>query len=160
MMEKKLIKVNLDQVIPYENNPRKNTKAVGVVADSIAQTGYNNPIIVDENMVILAGHTRLQSLKKLGIKVEEVLQVTGLSEEQKRKYRLLDNKTSEYASWDYVALMEEMDGLDWNGLELDWGLNGKDDAGAEFTNTEYGEEEFGDEEFEYECPECGFRFNA
>ena len=53
-----------------------------------------------------------------------------------------------------------MQGLDWDGLELDWGLDGRDDSDAEFENTEYEEEEFGDEEFEYECPECGFRFNA
>ena len=159
-MEKKLIKMKLSDIIPYENNPRKNDKAVGVVAESIEQTGYNNPIVVDEKNVILAGHTRLKSLKKLGVKEIDVLQVTGLDEEQKRKYRLLDNKVGEYASWDYVALMDEMDGLDWNGLDLDWGLDGKDDSDAEFDNTEYDEEDFGDEEFEYECPECGFRFNA
>lgn len=159
-MEKKLIKVSLDEIIPYENNPRKNDKAVGAVSESIRQTGYNNPIVVDENMVILAGHTRVKSLKKLGTKEVEVFQVTGLDEETKRKYRLLDNKVGEYASWDYVALSEEMQGLDWDGLELDWGLDGRDDSDAEFENTEYEEEEFGDEEFEYECPECGFRFNA
>lgn len=159
-MEKKLIKVSLNEIVPYENNPRKNDKAVGAVSESIRQTGYNNPIVVDENMVILAGHTRVKSLKKLGIKEVEVFQVTGLDEETKRKYRLLDNKVGEYASWDYVALSEEMQGLDWDGLELDWGLDGRDDSDAEFENTEYEEEEFGDEEFEYECPECGFRFNA
>lgn len=159
-MEKKLVVMKLSELIPYENNPRKNDKAVGVVAESISQVGYNNPIIVDENKVILAGHTRMKSLKKLGKKEAEVLQVFGLTEEQKKKYRLLDNKTSEFASWDYVALMEEMQGLDWKGLDLDWGLESKDDAEAEFDNTEYGEEDFGDEDFEYECPECGFRFNA
>ena len=159
-MEKKLIKINVADLIPYENNPRKNTKSVGAVAESIRQTGYNNPIIIDENNVILAGHTRLQSLQKLKMEEVEVLQITGLDEETKRKYRLLDNKTGEYASWDYVALMEEMEGLDWQGLELDWGLESKDDFEAEFDNTEYGEEDFGNDEFEYECPECGFRFNA
>ena len=159
-MEKKLINVMVSELIPYENNPRKNDKAVGAVSESIRQTGYNNPIIVDENMVILCGHTRQKALKKNGIKEVQVLQVFGLTEEQKKKYRLLDNKTSEYASWDYVALVEEMEGLDWEGLDLDWGLDGKDDNDAEFGNTEYGEEDYGDEEFEYECPECGFRFNA
>lgn len=159
-MERKLISVNVSDLIPYENNPRKNEKAVGAVSESIRQTGYNNPIVVDENMVILAGHTRVRSLKKLGTKEIQVLQVFGLTEDQKKKYRLLDNKTNEFASWDYVALMEEMEGLDWEGLELDWGLEGKDDTEAEFGNTEYGEEDFGDDEFEYECPECGFRFNA
>lgn len=155
-MEKKLISVRVSEIVPYENNPRKNDKAVGVVTESIEQTGYNNPIIVDENNVILAGHTRLKSLKKLGIREIEVLQVTGLDEEQKRKYRLLDNKVGEYASWDYVALMEEMNGIDWNGLELDWGLNNSIDD--EEPDTEEAEEQ--EEEFEYECPECGYRFNA
>lgn len=159
-MEKRLIKVKVKDIIPYENNPRKNDKAVGAVAESIEQVGYDNPIIVDENMVILAGHTRQKALIKNGISEVEVMQVTGLDDEKKKKYRLLDNKVGEYASWDYVALIEELNGLDWQGLDLNWGVEGKDDTDAEFSNNEYGEEEFGDEEFEYECPECGFRFNA
>ena len=154
-MEKKLIKVSLDEIIPYENNPRKNTKAVGIVAESIRQTEYNNPIVVDEDMVILAGHTRQLALRKNGIKEVQVLQVTGLTEEQKKKYRLLDNKTGEFASWDYVALMEEIQGLDWEGLELDWGLD-KQVEEEEEEPDDYEEEE----KFKYECPECGFRFNA
>ena len=159
-MEKKLIKVKLEQLIPYENNPRLNSGAVGAVAESIRQTGFNNPVVADEDFNVLAGHTRILAAKKLGMKEIEVLQVTGLTEEQKRKYRLLDNKSGEYSQWDYVALLDEMEGLDWEGLDLDWGLDGKDDAEAEFDNTEYGEGDFGDEEFEYECPECGFRFNV
>lgn len=159
-MEKRLIKVKVKDLIPYENNPRKNDKAVGAVAESIEQVGYDNPIIVDENMVILAGHTRRKALIKNGKDEIEVMQVIGLDDEKKKKYRLLDNKVGEYASWDYVALTGELDGLDWQGLDLNWGVEGKDDTDAEFSNNEYGEEEFGDEEFEYECPECGFRFNA
>ena len=155
-MEKKLITVSLDEIIPYENNPRKNTKAVGVVAESIRQTEYNNPIIVDEDMVILAGHTRQLALRKNVIKEVQVLQVTGLTEEQKKKYRLLDNKTGEFASWDYVTLMEEIQGLDWEGLELDWGLEMETKIPDEEEPDNYEEEE----EFKYECPECGFRFNA
>lgn len=155
-MEKKLIKVNIKDIIPYENNPRKNEKAVGVVSQSIEQVGYNNPIIVDEDMVILAGHTRRLSLIKNGAKEMEVLQVTGLTDEQKRKYRLLDNKTGEYASWDYVALMDELQGLDWNGLELDWGIGGEEPE----EEPEVPGDEDEEEDFDYECPECGFRFKA
>jgi len=155
-VKKELIKVNIRDVIPYENNPRKNEKAVDAVAESIEQVGYNNPIIVDEDMIILAGHTRRLSLIKNGVKEVEVLQVTGLTDEQKKKYRLLDNKTGEYASWDYVALMEEMQGLEWGNLELDWGL----DSGEEQEEAEEPEEEEAEEEFEYECPECGYKFNA
>lgn len=153
-MEKMLAKMKLADLIPYENNPRKNDKAVNAVAESISQVGYNNPIIVDENNVILAGHTRLKGLMKRNIKEAEVLIIFGLTEEQKRKYRLLDNKTGEYSSWDYVALAEELDGLDWEGLELDWGM--EKEIKEEKPEKEPKEEE---EEFEYECPECGYRFN-
>ena len=155
-MEKKLITVKIEEIIPYKNNPRKNDKAVMAVSESIRQTGYNNPIIIDENMVILAGHTRLKSLKKLGKTEENVLQIIGLSEEQKKKYRLLDNKAGEYASWDYVALVEELADINWEGLEIDWGLD-KIGEREEETDNEPTQEE---EDFEYECPECGFRFNA
>lgn len=158
-MERKLIVMKLSEIIPYENNPRKNDKAVGAVSESIRQTGYNNPIVVDENKVILAGHTRLKSLQKLGKTEDQVLMVSGLTEEQKKKYRLLDNKTGEFSSWDYVELAYEIEGLDWEGLDLDWGLEGKDDTGTSFENTEYDGDDFADEEFKYECPECGFRFN-
>ena len=153
-MEKKLITMKISDIIPYENNPRKNAKAVNVVADSIEQTGYNNPIVVDENNVILAGHTRLLSLKKLNKKEVEVLQIIGMDEEKKRKYRLLDNKVGEYSSWDYVALMDELDGLDWNGLELDWGIQ------TEENFPEMDELESFDEEIEtkHKCPECGYEW--
>lgn len=153
-MEKKLLTMKLSDIIPYENNPRKNAKAVDVVAESIEQTGYNNPIVVDEDNIILAGHTRLMSLKKLNKKEVEVLKVSGLTDEQKRKYRLLDNKVGEYATWDYVALMDELDGLDWNGLELDWGIQSEENF------PDMDEFESFDEELEtkYKCPECGYEW--
>lgn len=155
-MEKRLVKMSVGDIVPYKNNPRKNSAAVEVVAESIRQTEYNNPIIVDEDNVILAGHTRLAALKKRGIEEVDVLQVTGLTDEQKRKYRLLDNKAGEYSKWDYVALPEELEGLDWQGLDLDWGVNG---SVAEEPEDEP-EAEAKEEEYEYECPECGYRFNA
>ena len=151
-MEKQLINVMLSELVPYENNPRKNDKAVHAVSESIRQTGYNNPIVVDENMVILCGHTRLKSLKKLGVKEVQVLQVKGMSEDNKKKYRLLDNKTSEYASWDYVALMEELDGLDWEELDLDWGIKGTEDL----PDTEELDPFDENTEAKHKCPECGY----
>ena len=152
MIEKALVTVRLKDLIPYENNPRKNKKAVSAVAESIEQVGYNNPIIVDENMVILAGHTRRLALLKQKADEIEVLQVFGLTDEQKRKYRLLDNKVGEYASWDFVALMEEVKDLDWEEVELDWGLCEK----PEKEQKEKKETE--EEATEYTCPECGFVF--
>ena len=110
-----LRRVNVNRIIPYENNPRKNDDAVKAVAESIKQCEYVAPIIVDENMVILAGHTRLKALKSLNITECDVIVKGGLSDEQKRKYRILDNKTNEFAEWDMDALIEELEGLDFEG---------------------------------------------
>lgn len=114
--------LKLSEIMPYENNVRKNDKAVKDVAESIKQCGYIAPIIVDENNVILAGHTRYKALKKLGYKEVTVRKVTGLTEEQKRKYRLLDNKTNELAEWDFEKLKDEIDGLDFSEFDIDWGI--------------------------------------
>ena len=152
MIEKRLITVPVGEIIPYDNNPRKNDKAVKAVAESIEQTGYNNPIVVDENFVVLAGHTRLKSLKKLGREEIEVLQVSGMSDEQKKKYRLLDNKAGEYATWDYVALVEEIAGLDWGNLEMDWGLFDSEEEPDDAAPIEK------EKTPSHKCPECGFEW--
>lgn len=116
----------IDEIIPYPHNPRVNDQAVDAVAESIRQCGYIAPIIVDEEGVILAGHTRYKALKKLRQKTAEVVVKVGLTEEQKRKYRLLDNKTNELADWNFDLLAEELEGLDFGALELDWGLDSEE----------------------------------
>lgn len=114
--------LKLSEIVPYENNARKNDKAVKDVAESIKQCGYIAPIIVDENNVILAGHTRYKALKKLGYKEITVRKISGLTDEQKRKYRLLDNKTNELADWDFEKLKDEIDGLDFSEFDINWGI--------------------------------------
>ena len=99
-MEMQLVTMKLSDIHPYERNPRRNDPAVASVVESIQQCTYVAPIVVDEGGVILAGHTRYRALKKLKRKDAEVIVKAGLSEEQKRKYRLLDNKTGELAGWD------------------------------------------------------------
>ena len=113
-----IVKRKLSEIIPYPNNPRKNDAAVAAVAESIKQCGYCAPIIVDEDGVILAGHTRLKALKKLGWKEAEVVIRDGLTEEQKKKYRLLDNKTGELAEWDFNALALEIEAVDFGGFDF------------------------------------------
>ena len=108
----------LSDIKPYPNNPRKNDNAVDGVAESIKQCGYCAPIIVDENGIILAGHTRLKALKRLGWKQAEVVIRDGLTEEQKQKYRLLDNKTGEIAAWDIDLLQAELVDLDFEGFDF------------------------------------------
>lgn len=123
MAKGKLSTMRMEDIRPYPNNPRKNDGAVDAVAESIRQCGYVAPIIVDEDGVILAGHTRYKALQKLGYETADVLIKPGMTEEQKKKYRLLDNKTGELADWDYDLLEMELDGLDFGSLDLDWGID-------------------------------------
>lgn len=116
-----IINVSVDRIIPYKNNPRINDRAVGDVMESIRQCGYCSPIICDENMVVLAGHTRLKAIKKLGWEDVQVVIREGLTEEQKKKYRILDNKTNELAEWNMDKLKIELEGLDF-GM-YDFGFN-------------------------------------
>lgn len=153
--------VSVKDIVPYKNNPRKNDEAAKEVAQSIRECGYCNPIIVDENMVVLAGHTRLKALKIIGQEKCQVIIISGMSEENKKKYRLYDNKTSEFAEWDTWKLAQEMEGLDFSAFNIDFNLpvEAEEFGGTEFVNKEYGDDAFSDDEFDYECPECGFRFN-
>ena len=162
----KLERLKLSEITPYENNPRKNDDAVNAVAESIRQCSYITPIIVDEDHVIIAGHTRYKALKALGEESAECLICDGLSEEQKKKYRFLDNKTGEKATWDLMKLEVELEGLDLEGFDffgmaVDLPVDGEGGSSEkELTGTtEFDTEVFGDEEFKYECPKCGFRFN-
>ena len=114
----KLQKLKLADIEPYKNNPRKNDAAVNAVAESIRQCSYITPIIVDEDGVILAGHTRYKALKKLGYQECEVVIVSDLTEAQKKKYRLYDNKTAEMASWDQRKLSVELRDVDFQGYDF------------------------------------------
>ena len=114
----KLKTLALEKIKPYKRNPRRNDGAVDAVAESIRQCGYCAPIVIDEAGVILAGHTRYKALQKLGWDKAQVCQVEGLSEAQKRKYRILDNKTGEIAEWDTELLEIELNGLDFEGFDF------------------------------------------
>jgi site-specific DNA-methyltransferase (adenine-specific) len=122
MITKEYVKLTAKEIKPYEKNARKNDAAVKSVMQSIEQCEYIAPICVDENNIILAGHTRFKALKRLKYSEIEVCRVNGLTDEQKRKYRLLDNKTTELAEWDFDLLQEELTDLDFGDLQLDWGI--------------------------------------
>ncbi|MGI6010442.1 MAG: ParB N-terminal domain-containing protein [Ruminococcus sp.] len=163
----KLQRLKLADIEPHKNNPRKNDAAVNAVAESIRQCGYIAPIIVDEDHVIIAGHTRYKALVALGMDDAECLICDGLTEEQKKKYRFLDNKTGEKATWDLMKLEVELEGLDLErfdffcmAADLPVDSDGSGGSEKELTGTtEIDAEVFGDEKFKYECPNCGFRFN-
>lgn len=107
----KLVTMKLNEIVPYEKNPRMNDNAVDEVAKSIEQYGYRSRIIVDRNNVIIAGHTRKRALEKLGWKEAEVWVADDLTDEQVRALRIADNKTSDFSIWDNKLLLEELEYL-------------------------------------------------
>jgi len=96
------------ELVPYAKNPRKNQPAVDYVANSIKEFGFRNPILIDKDKVIIAGHTRLLAAEKLGIKQVPVIRIEDLTPDQVKALRLADNKTAEFAEWDRGLLDEEL----------------------------------------------------
>lgn len=109
--------LNIDDIKPYENNPRKNDKAIEPVAKSIKEYGFRVPIVIDKNNVIVAGHTRYKACKQLGIDKVPCVIADDLSEDQIKAYRIADNKTAEYAEWDFELLEIELNDIE---LDTDW----------------------------------------
>ena len=109
-------------LVPYEKNPRKNTKAVKYVAKSIEEFGFKQPIIIDRDNVVVCGHTRLMATKQLGIEEVPCIVADDLTDEQIKAFRLADNKVSEQAEWDIGLLNEELDDI----LNVDMGDFGFD----------------------------------
>jgi DNA modification methylase len=109
---------SIDELVPYESNPRVNDDAVDAVAKSLREFGFRQPIVVDEDGVIIAGHTRLKAARKLGIGRVPVHVARGLTPEQVRAYRLADNKLHELATWDYDLLPIELGVLSEAGYDL------------------------------------------
>lgn len=102
---------NVEDLIPYINNPRINDNAVDEVAGSIAEFGFKNPIIIDEDNVIIAGHTRLLASKKLNLKEVPTIKVDDLTDAQIKAYRIADNRTGEFADWDFEKLNIELEDI-------------------------------------------------
>ena len=114
----KIEMINIDNVKPYENNPRNNAISIDKVADSIREFGFRQPIVVDEDMTILAGHTRLLASKQLELKEVPIHIADGLTNSQKKAYRIMDNKSAEDSEWDMNLLNLEMKDLMDDGYNL------------------------------------------
>lgn len=112
MKEVKIEYKNIKDIIPYENNPRINDKAIDAVASSIKEFGFKNPIIIDKNNVIVAGHTRLKAAERLNMQMVPTILADDLTDEQVKAFRLADNKVSEIADWDFEKLEEELSNLE------------------------------------------------
>lgn len=122
----------VSEVKPYEKNPRRNDGAVDAVAASIREFGFQQPLVVDKDGVLIAGHTRLKAAKKLGLKEVPVVVADGLSPEQVKAYRLADNKTGQLSEWDFITLQEELNELVFDMEQFGFA---KIDCTEEYINT-------------------------
>jgi len=112
--------IELSELRPWEDNPRLNDQAVTAVAQSIRAFGFNVPILCDQNLTIIAGHTRWKAAKELDLKAVPVI-VLEMTDAQRRAFSIADNKTAEIADWDYPKLrnlLEELKCADVNLLGL------------------------------------------
>lgn len=97
-VHKEYKKVKLDDIVPYWRNPRDNVNAIEKVKRSIEEFDYLNPIILDTKNVIIAGHSRYKALRQLGYTEADCI-IANLSDLKAKEYRIIDNKTSDYAEW-------------------------------------------------------------
>lgn len=169
-----IVLLKQSEIEPYEENPRNNDGAVEAVAKSIARFGFNNPVVVDKNGVLIAGHTRFLAAKSLGIEEIPAI-VTDMSDELAREYRIIDNKSHEFSQWainDLIAELRETREMDdyFTNFDVSGMLKGSDgSAEVEYASQSEIEErklkmessfkDRSDKEmekyFEVVCPECG-----
>ena len=159
----------VDRPIPYARNARKIPQsAVDKVAASIKEFSWRQPIVVDDEGVIIAGHTRLLAAQKLGLAEVPVHVASGLSAAQAKAFRIMDNRSHSESSWNVELIAAELEEL--QVLAVDLALTGFDnseieeflrltpadtkDAPAEFG--EYGE----DIDTEYKCPKCSYAWSG
>lgn len=156
MIEKKLVRMKVADLIPYERNPRKiPQEAVDDVKESFMQCGVIDPIEVDENNVILSGHTRRLAAIDMKLTEVDVLKVTGLTEQQKRKYRLLANKTGERTGWDFELLDWELEELDFEGYDFGFDVHDTDTDLDDMFSEVHAKDK---EKKKVVCPHCGQEF--
>lgn len=115
----------LEKLIPYSSNNRfHGDEQVERIAKSISEFGFNQPIVIDEDNVILVGHGRFEAAKKLKLEEVPVLKVLGLDDTKKRAYRILDNKLQNDSTWNFENLESEINFLTENDFDIDsWGLD-------------------------------------
>lgn len=120
----------VSELIPYDKNPRINDKAVDGVIKSIKRNTNIDSVEVDENNIILTGHTRLKAFNKMKIETADVIRVTGLTEAQKKSYRVEHNKTNELADWDFDVLREEFEMEELSDMDFDIDISKDDEEEA------------------------------
>jgi|TARA_B110000977_G_C11019475_1_gene470693 ParB-like chromosome segregation protein Spo0J len=156
--------VDINKIVPYINNPRKNTN-IDKVASSIKEFGFQQPIVVDKNYTIIVGHSRFEAAKKLDLK-EVPVQIADLTENQSKAYRIADNKVAQDNYWDFEKLQIELDSILENNYELintgfdsdelDNLLNKNSKTDDNSKDSEINESDLKGSK---QCPSCGYEFD-
>lgn len=144
----KIIEKDINDLIAYENNARINDKAIDIVANSIQEFGFKNPCIIDKNNVLVAGHTRVEACKKLGITKVPCIVADDLTEEQIKAFRIADNSSAQVAEWDMDKLMDELETIDY-----DMSKYGLTEQMAEIEKIIDANKEVEEDDFDGELPE-------
>lgn len=110
--------LDIDDIAPYDNNPRDNEDAVESVANSIEAFGFRVPITVDNDDVIVTGHTRYAAARRLGLTSVPVIRMTDMTPEQAKQFRIADNKVSEIATWRTDLLQAEFQAMQDMGIDI------------------------------------------
>lgn len=161
-MALEIVYKKLEQLTPYENNPRNNEKAIEKVANSIEDFGFKVPIVIDKDNIIVAGHTRYLAAKELGLEEVPCIVADDLDKGQIKAFRLADNKVGEFSEWDFDKLEEELLALQFDFDMDDFGFgDDKEDKEDDEIPVKDAPDEF-DEieelETEHECPKCGYKW--
>lgn len=116
---------HINEIIPYEKNPRKNDHGIDAVAMSIREFGFKVPVILDSKGEIIAGHTRIKAAKQLGIDQIPCIIADDLTDAQIKGFRIADNRVAEYSEWDFGLLGVELQEL--LDMDFDIGITGFDE---------------------------------
>jgi len=162
----KIKMVAIETVKPYDTNPRIISEAaVDRVANSIREFGWRQPIVVDDDDVVIVGHTRLQAAQKMGLEEVPIHVADGLSKDQVRALRIADNKTHELSGWDEDLLGRELQELSESNVDVS--LSAFDDAEVkkllEALNPTPPDDfqSFGDDiSTDHKCPKCGYEWSG
>lgn len=153
-LRKKIEEVKVNKLIPYENNPRINDGAVPALVESIRQLGFNVPLVIDKNNVVVCGHTRLKAALELGMESVPCLRADDLTEEQIKAFRLADNKTAELSTWNFEKLYGELEALKVSVPDFDYDLLRFSNIRFEDPKKTEGETPSG-ADHKLICPRCG-----
>lgn len=159
-MDLKIEYLKLDELKPYENNARKHESVdIEAIKSSIQEFGFNDPIAVWKENIIIEGHGRLLAAQQLQLDKVPVIRLDELTDEQRRAYTLAHNKIAELSSWDFTKLEEELDKIDIN--MLDFGFEKQLTVDPDTLNDLFEDAESKPKEPKtIQCPHCGEFFEV